>query len=88
MWRQSLFKTLANKHKESMNKVAKRLKTNEGHALVLRGEQQTHIIKLLRMKDLKPSAPNNPGIDIPPNTFALTLSRSELIRRLNTSVGE
>ena len=85
IWRQSLFKTLANKHKESMNKVARRLKTDEGHALVIHGEKKTRIIKLFRMKDLKPPAPNNPGIDIPPNTFALTLSRSELIRRLNTS---
>lgn len=88
IWRQSLFKTLANKHKESMNKVAKRLKTNEGHALVIRGEQKTRVIKLFRMKDLKPSASNNAGIDIPPNTFALTLSRSELTRRLNMSVCE
>jgi RNA-directed DNA polymerase len=85
IWEQSLFKTLANKHKESMNKGAKRLKTGEGHALVIHGEKKTRIIKLFRMKDLTPPAPNNPGIDIPPNTFALTLSRSELIRRLNTS---
>jgi group II intron reverse transcriptase/maturase len=83
IWRQSLFKTVASKHKESMNKVAKRLKTDEGHALIIHQEHQTRVIRLYRLKDLKPPSSNDPGIDIPPNTFALTLSRSELIRRLN-----
>ncbi len=85
IWRQSLFKTLANKHKDSMNRVAKRLKTNDGHALIIPEEQKTRIIRLFRLKDLKLPSSNDPGIDIPPNTFALTLSRSELIKRLNTS---
>ena len=85
IWRQSLFKTLANKHKDSMNRVAKRLKTNDGHALIIPEEQKTRVIRLFRLKDLKLPSSNDPGIDIPPNTFALTLSRSELIKRLNTS---
>lgn len=83
MWKQSVFKTLASKHKESVNRVAKRLKTDEGHALIIREEQKTRVIRLFRLKDLKPPSSNDPGVDIPPNTFALTLSRSELIRRLN-----
>ncbi len=85
MWKQSLFKTLASKHKESVNRVAKRLKTDEGYALIMHQEQKTRVIRLFRLKDLKAPSSNDPGIDIPPNTFALTLSRSELIRRLNTS---
>lgn len=85
MWRQSLFKTLASKHKESVNRVAKRLKSDEGHALIIHTEQKTRAIRLFRLKDLRLPSSNDPGIDIPPNTFALTLSRSELIRRLNTS---
>jgi group II intron reverse transcriptase/maturase len=83
--RVSLLKTLANKHKTSVNRIAKRLKTDDGYALIVKGEQKTRTIRIFRLKDLKPPLSNDPGIDIPPNTFALTLSRSELIKRLNTS---
>jgi hypothetical protein len=68
-----------------MNRVAKRLKTNDGQALIIPEEQKTRVIRLFRLKDLRLPSSNNPGIDILPNTFALTLSRSELIKRLNTS---
>lgn len=81
----SLLKTLANKHKTRVSKIARRLKTDDGYALVVKGEQQTRTIRVFRLKDLKPPPSNDSGIDIPPNTFALTLSRSELIKRLNTS---
>jgi len=81
----SLLKTLANKHKTSVSKIARRLKTDDGYALVVKGEQKTRTIRVFRLKDLKPPPSNDSGIDIPPNTFALTLSRSELIKRLNTS---
>jgi len=83
VWRVSLLKTLANKHKTSVNKIAKRLKTDEGYALLVPGEKKTRVIKLFRLKDLKPPLPNNPMIDEQPNVYVWTLSRSEVIKRLN-----
>jgi group II intron reverse transcriptase/maturase len=83
VWRVSLLKTLACKHKSSVNKMAKRLKTDDGYALVVPGEKKTRVIKLFRLKDLEPPRPDNSTIDEQPNTYIWTLSRSEVIKRLN-----
>jgi RNA-directed DNA polymerase len=84
MWRASLFKTLAAKHQESVSQIARRLRTEDGYALTIRGTKKTRLIKIFRLKDLKPPFPTDQAIDSLPNTMTLTLSRSELIRRLNT----
>ncbi len=81
--RVSLFKTLANKHKTSVNKIAKRLKRDDGYALIVKGEHQTRTIRVFLLKDLKPPDANNPRLDTMFNSLTLTLNRSELIRRLN-----
>jgi hypothetical protein len=83
VWRVSLLKTLANKHKTSVKSIAKQLKTDEGYVLLVPGEKKTRVIKLFRLKDLKPPLPNNPMIDEQPNVYLWTLSRSEVIKRLN-----
>jgi len=83
LWWQSLLKTLARKHKTTVNKTAKRLKTDDGYALIVKGEKKTRVIRVFRLKDLKPPTLKDSHVDIQPNVFALTLSRSELIRRLN-----
>jgi hypothetical protein len=88
IWRGSLFKTLAHKHKTSVSKIAKQLKTDDGHKLIVHGEHKTHVMRVFRLKDLKIPSPTDPQIDTPPNIFSLTLSRSELIRRLNAKVCE
>jgi group II intron reverse transcriptase/maturase len=80
---QSLFKTLARKHKTTVTKTVKRLKTDDGYKLMARNEGKTRIIRVFRLKDLKPPPTADRQLDRPPNVFALTLSRSELIRRLN-----
>src|SRR5258708_37055803 len=84
IWQTSLLKTLANKHKTSVNKIAKRLKTDDGLALIVQGEKKTRIIRVFRLKDLKAPLPNNPEIDKQPNVYIWTLSRSEVIKRLNS----
>jgi group II intron reverse transcriptase/maturase len=84
LWRTSLFKTLAKKHKQRVNAIAKRLQTEDGYALTVREEQKIRTTRLYRLKDLHPPLPSDRRIDTPPNTFALTLSRSELLRRWNT----
>ncbi len=80
---QSLFKTLARKHKTTVTKTVKHLKTDEEYKLMVRNEQKTRIIRVFRLKDLKSPPITDPQVDIQPNVFALTLSRSEVIRRLN-----
>jgi hypothetical protein len=84
IWQISLFKTLAAKYQISVKKIAKRLKTEDGHSLTIQGDKKTRVIKVFRLKDLKQPNPTDRTIDTPPDTLSLTLSRSELIRRLNT----
>jgi hypothetical protein len=81
IWQVSLFKTLANKHKTSVQKIVNRLKTDDGYKLKVEGKKKTRIIRVFQLRYLKPPPPRDARVDIPPNTFALTLSRSELIRR-------
>lgn len=88
IWQNSLFKTLGHKHKMSVSKVAKSLKTEDGHALILKEEKKTRIIKLFRLKDLKTPLLTDPRIDTVSTQFVWTLSRSELIRRLNARICE
>ncbi len=84
IWQMSLFKTLAAKHQVSVRKTAKSLKTGDGHALIIPGKNKTRLIRVFRLKDKREPHPMDQTIDTPPNTLSLTLSRSELIRRLNT----
>ncbi len=83
IWHMSLFKTLAAKHQTSTRKIARRLKRDDGYALIIKGTEKTRVIRIFRLKGLKQPHPADTTIDIPPATLSLTLSRSELIRRLN-----
>lgn len=84
LWRVSLFKTLAAKHKTSVTKTAKRLKTNDGYALTVQIKDTARHIKIFRLKDLNPHPLTHGQVDRFPNTFIWTLSRTELIKRLNS----
>src|SRR5262249_16018462 len=83
LWQTSLFKTLANKHKTSVNKIASQLKTENGHMLIIHEEKKTRYIKIFNPKDLKRPTPNNPQPDLCPNVYVWTIGRSEVIKRLN-----
>jgi hypothetical protein len=83
IWHMSLFKTLAAKHQTSARKTARRLKVEDGYALSIKGKEKTRVIRVFRLKDLKQPHPTDQAIDTLPNTLSLTLSRSELSRRLN-----
>jgi RNA-directed DNA polymerase len=85
IWKRSLLKTLANKHKTSTTKIIKRLKTEEGLVLTVQGKKKTRTIRVFQLKDFEPIASHHAKVDTPPNIFMLTLNRSELIRRLNAS---
>lgn len=88
IWWDSLLKTLANKHKTSVTKTANRLKTDDGYALIIPQGEKTRFIRIFRLKDLKPPRPESSALDVPFKALTLTLSRSELMRRLNASTCE
>ena len=73
IWKRSLLKTLANKHKASTTKIIKRLKTEEGLVLTVQGETKTRIIRVFQLKGFEPKASHNVKVDIPPNILTLTL---------------
>lgn len=83
LWKTSLLKTLAAKHKTSVNKIAERLKTEDGYALVVKEQDKTRVTRIFRLKDLRPPQPTDPHLDVLPNVYIWTLSRSEVIKRLN-----
>jgi group II intron reverse transcriptase/maturase len=83
LWKVSLFKTLAAKHKTSTTQIAKKLKTEDGYGLTIHAKDRTHQIRIFRLKDLREPSLNTPQIDLLPNTYIWTLSRTELIKRLN-----
>jgi len=84
-WQTSFFKTLAHKHRQSVHKMTTRLKTENGYVLTVPDKDRTRVLRLFRLKDLRHPTPGRQDIDTPPNTLMFTLSRSELIHRLNAS---
>jgi RNA-directed DNA polymerase len=86
MWQASLFKTLANKRKRSVTKVALSLKLAEGgYGLHYQKKNQPHTLKLFRLKTWEKPARDSPKVDIEPGLAVFTLSKTELIQRLNAN---
>src|SRR6266568_2098437 len=83
LWQTSLLKTLANKHKTGVNKIVKRLKTQDGLKLTIKREQETRYISIFRLKDLRKPVPHDSQLDVQLNGYLWTLSFSEVIKRLN-----
>jgi len=84
LWKMSLLKTLAAKHKTSTTKMAKQLKTEDGYALTVQTKDKTRRIRIFRLKDQRSPPPHDSRIDLLPNIYLWTLSRTELIKRLNS----
>src|SRR5205807_6340204 len=79
----TLLKTLAAKHKTTTTKRANQPKTEDGYALTVQTTDRTRRIRIFRLKDLKKPPPNDSRMDLHPNIYMWTLSRTELIKRLN-----
>lgn len=88
IWHQSLLKTLAGKHKTTTSKIARQLKTEEGYILTTQEKGNIRKISVFRLKDLKIPPSQDRRLDTLPNMLKLTLSRSELIRRINAETCE
>lgn len=85
LWIQSYLKTMANKHKKSVQKVATML--NRGSYMAVREKGKTgrvREIKLFNKKDVKREAVFDNKIDTPPLTFKYT-GGSELLQRKNAN---
>jgi hypothetical protein len=85
LWIQSYFKTLANKHKTSMQKVATML--NRGPYMAVRETKKdgkTREIKLFRLQDVKRKTPFGAEVDKLPVTVWYTKG-SELLKRLDAN---
>src|SRR5260370_9229521 len=63
IWQTSLLKTLANKHKTGVNKIVKRLKTQDALKLAVKREQETRYFKLFPLKYLRKPSPHDSQLD-------------------------
>ena len=80
----SLMKTLAYKHKSSVAKMARKLKTAEGrYVLTVSSEKKLHTFPIFRLKDFEPRKRIYTEIDHLPNTLIYTNSRTELVKRMD-----
>jgi RNA-directed DNA polymerase len=87
---QSLFATLGHKHHSSIAKIAQqmRLPNQGGYGLRVFVNGKPKLYKLFRLKDhLRPTIYSS-NIDNQQNTSWLTLSRTELVQRLNANCCE
>ena len=80
VWRMSLLKTLAAKHRTSVNKVVKRLK--QGNRLVLYEAGMNRPITVFKLADMKRTKSRYDQVDRIPSVFYLKAPRTELISRL------
>jgi Type II intron maturase len=81
LWKGSLWKTLANKHKTSLGKIAKQLEHGRDYRYRVNGGERH--LQLYALKDLKrPSKTWTMG-DVEPNIAQYPWSRTEIVPRLN-----
>jgi group II intron reverse transcriptase/maturase len=83
IWKGSLFKTLANKHKTSVGKIAKKLKQGKEYTYRYRVQGGERHLKLYALKDLKRPSKTWTMVDVEPNVARYTWSRTEIVQRLN-----
>jgi hypothetical protein len=87
IWEGGLFKTLAAKHKMSVTKTAKKLRRgNDSVCKYEEGKMKELLVFSLRR--WKPSWSANRDVDIQPYTPIFTMSRTEIVQRLNAGLCE
>lgn len=86
IWQNSLFKTLAAKHKTSRAKIASQLKRGDG-SFVLKEWRGDKVFETTVFKLKNRAAPRPGQVDILPNPYKYS-GRTELLDRLNASVCE
>lgn len=86
----SLFATLSHKHKSSIGKVARKMKLSaqSGYELKVNINGIPKSYRLFRLKDHEPPKIHNSNVDTPWDTTRFTMTRSELVQRLNANTCE
>ncbi|MBM4288975.1 MAG: hypothetical protein FJ135_12695 [Deltaproteobacteria bacterium] len=83
IWRGSFLKTLANKHRSSVTKIARRLKCSPGDYRVTEVRNgKIRTVRLFRLKDLQGYPKRYSTVDSTPNTTQYRIVYSELARRI------
>lgn len=86
----SFFATLSHKHKSSIGKVARKMKLSaqSGYELKVNINGIPKSYRLFRLKAHEPPKIHNSNVDTPWDTTRFTMTRSELVQRLNANTCE
>ena len=86
----SFFATLSHKHKSSIGKIARKMKLSaqSGYELKVNVNGIPKSYRLFRLKDHEPPKIHNSNVDTPWDTTRFTMTRSELVQRLNANTCE
>ena len=86
----SFFATLSHKHKSSIGKVARKMKLSaqSGYELKVNINGIPKSYRLFRLKDHEPPKIHKSNVDTPWDTTRFTMTRSELVQRLNANTCE
>lgn len=86
----SFFATLSHKHKSSIGKIARKMKLSaqSGYELKANVNGIPKSYRLFRLKDHEPPKIHNSNVDTPWDTTRFTMTRSELVQRLNANTCE
>jgi RNA-directed DNA polymerase len=87
VWRMSLFKTLALKHKTTTAKIARRLHQGQDYIHWYEVQGRKHRLKLFKLADIKYPSDTEPRLDNKPGPW-LTVGRTEVVQRLNATTCE
>lgn len=87
IWQISLFKTLANKRRSSVNKVAKSLRQNNGDlAITVQAKNGSRKIEVFKLKHVNRN--RTTIVDTEPRTAHITTRTTEIMRRLGARICE
>lgn len=88
IWKGGLFKTLAAKHDTSVAKIIRRLKRGTEFVLQYEIKGRMKDLSVFSLRHWKLPRNADRSIDIEPQTYAYTLSRTEIIERLRAEMCE
>jgi hypothetical protein len=84
----SLFKTIANRHRTSVRKTSRQLRTGSGYVLEHIIQEEPRVLGVWLLKHLRPRTRTDPVVDVVSTALGLARSRNDLITRLNARLCE
>ena len=83
-----MFKTLADRHRTSVRKTSRRLRTGSGYVLRHVVQDEPRSLEVWLLKHLRPRTWTDPVVDTVSTALGLARSRNDLITRLNARLCE